>query len=101
MTSADFSRFVVTTVSLMRPHGLSHISFLVYLQNLRFRVTVTFWTLLPMDNSSAFYALYSVPVRQATISLFLPLSHISRCETCKSLLDSSVTTPRRALTLDI
>ncbi|MBQ0041511.1 MAG: hypothetical protein KBS56_05725 [Clostridiales bacterium] len=34
MASADFSPFVVTTCSLVRPHGISHQSFLVYLPNL-------------------------------------------------------------------
>ena len=33
-TLADFSSFVVTTKSLMRPHGISHQSFLVNLPNL-------------------------------------------------------------------
>ena len=42
MTSADFSLFVVTTVSLVRPHGISPNTFIVYLQNLRFGFTVTF-----------------------------------------------------------
>ena len=31
MTSADFSLFVVTAVSLMRPHGISSNTFIVYL----------------------------------------------------------------------
>ena len=44
MAFADFSLFVVTTVSLVRPHGISHQSFLVYLPNLLAWVTVAFWT---------------------------------------------------------
>ena len=43
MDSADFSLFVVTTGSLVRPHGISPNTFIVYLQNLRFGFTVTFW----------------------------------------------------------
>src|SRR5699024_11320257 len=43
MTSADFSLFVVTTSSLVRPHGISSNTFIVYLQNLRLGFTVTFW----------------------------------------------------------
>ena len=43
MTSADFSLLVVTTVSLVRPHGISPNTFIVYLQNLRLGFTVTFW----------------------------------------------------------
>ncbi len=43
MTSADFSLFVVTAVSLMRPHGISSNTFIVYLQNLRLEFTVVFW----------------------------------------------------------
>ena len=42
MTSADFSLFVITTSSLVRPHGISPNTFIVYLQNLRFGFTVTF-----------------------------------------------------------
>ncbi len=37
----------------MRPHGISHCSFLVYLSGLRIRVTVAFWTLLPVASLSA------------------------------------------------
>ena len=44
MTLADFSPFVVTTRSLVRPHGISHQSFLVYLPNLPAWVTFAFWT---------------------------------------------------------
>lgn len=44
MDSADFSLFVVTTYSLVRPHGISHQSFLVYLPNLLTWVTIAFWT---------------------------------------------------------
>lgn len=36
---------------------------------------------------------YQVSVRQATCSLLLPLTHTSRCESCKSLWGSSATTP--------
>ena len=57
MASADFSQFVVTTVSLsVRPHGINQYSFLVYLLGLRSRVTVTFWTSLLCANLSAYYA---------------------------------------------
>ena len=44
MAFADFSLFVVTTYSLVRPHGISHQSFLVYLPNLLAWFTVAFWT---------------------------------------------------------
>ena len=44
MESADFSLFVVTTGSLVRPHGISHQSFLVYLPNILAWFTVAFWT---------------------------------------------------------
>ena len=40
----------------MRSHGISQCSFLVYLLGLRNRVTVTFWTSLPLANLSAYYA---------------------------------------------
>ena len=36
----------------------------------------------------------------AMISLLLLLSHTSRCETCKSLLSSLVTTPRWTFTTE-
>lgn len=39
-------------------------------------------------------------VRQATISILLLISHTSRCATCKLLLSSSVTTPRRTFTTE-
>ena len=39
-----------------RPHGISLYSFFVYLLGLRNRVTVTFWTSLPLANLSAYYA---------------------------------------------
>ena len=43
-TSADSSVFVVTILNgLPRPHGISHTSFIVYLPNLRIKVTVAFW----------------------------------------------------------
>ena len=43
-TSADSSTFVVTILNgLPRPHGISHTSFIVYLPNLRIKVTVAFW----------------------------------------------------------
>ena len=42
-TSADSSAFVVTIPSgLPRPHGISHTSFIVYLPDLRIKVTVAF-----------------------------------------------------------
>ena len=42
-TSADSSVFVVTILNgLPRPHGISHTSFIVYLPNLRIKVTVAF-----------------------------------------------------------
>ena len=42
-TSADFLVFVVTILlGLPRPHGISHTSFIVYLPNLRIKVTVAF-----------------------------------------------------------
>ena len=50
----------------VRPHGISRQSFLVYLPDLRLRVTVAFWTLMPVAISSAQYAL---------ISGFCPSSH--------------------------
>ena len=43
-TSADFLTLVVTILKgLSRPHGISLISFIVYLPNLRIKVTVAFW----------------------------------------------------------
>ena len=43
-TFADSSVFVVTILNgLPRPHGISHTSFIVYLPNLRIKVTVAFW----------------------------------------------------------
>ena len=42
-----------------RPHGINQYSFLVYLLDLRNRVTVTFWTSLLLVNSSACFALVS------------------------------------------
>ena len=42
-----------------RPHGINQYSFLVYLLDLRNRVTVTFWTSLLLVNSSACCALVS------------------------------------------
>ena len=43
-TSADFLTLVVTILKgLSRPHGINHISFIVYLPNLRIKVTVAFW----------------------------------------------------------
>ena len=43
-TSADSSVLVVTILNgLPRPHGISHTSFIVYLPNLRIKVTVAFW----------------------------------------------------------
>ena len=77
----------------VRPHGISRQSFFVYLPDLRTRVTVAFWTLLPYASLSAVYALYQVSVRQATISLSLPLAYISRCKPWESLWGSSATTP--------
>lgn len=42
-TSADFLTFVVTILNgLSRPHGINHTSFIVYLPNLRIKVTVAF-----------------------------------------------------------
>ena len=42
-TSADFLTFVVTIlIRLSRPHGINHTSFIVYLPNLRIKVTVAF-----------------------------------------------------------
>ena len=57
MASADFSLFVVTTVSLVRPHGISHQSFLVYLPNLLTWVTIAFWTLRLLARLSTTQAL--------------------------------------------
>ena len=37
----------------VRPHGINQYSFLVYLPDLRIKVTVTFWTSLNFDNLSA------------------------------------------------
>ena len=59
MTSADSSLFVVTTMSLVRPHGISRSSFLVYLPDLPIWVTVTFWTSLLCVNLSVIWALVS------------------------------------------
>ena len=43
----------------VRPHGISRQSFLVYLPDLRLRVTVAFWTSLPHASLSAVNALIS------------------------------------------
>ena len=43
----------------MRPHGISHQSFLVYLSDLRLWVTIAFWTSLPLASLSAINALIS------------------------------------------
>ena len=43
----------------VRPHGINQYSFLVYLLDLRNRVTVTFWTSLLLANLSAYYAFVS------------------------------------------
>ena len=56
MTSADFSLFVVTTVSLVRPNGISSNAFIVYLQNLRFGLRLPFGSLLSLDNLYTCYA---------------------------------------------
>lgn len=85
----------------MRPHGISHRSFLVYLPDLRTRVTVIFWALLSMANLPALYASYPISVRQATISLSLPLAQVSQLEPWESLLDSSMTTLLRTYTVDL
>ena len=77
----------------MRPHGINQYSFLVYLPDLRTRVTVAFWTSLFLASLSAVYALYQIPVRQATILLSLPLAYTSRCKPWESLWGSSATTP--------
>ena len=78
---------------LMRPHGISHRSFLVCLQDLRMRVTAAFWTLWHLAHSSSVCAFYPVPVRQVTISLSLPLACTSRYKPWESLWGSSATTP--------
>ena len=77
----------------VRPRGISRQSFLVYLPDLRLRVTVAFWTSLRFASLSAVNALYQVSVRQATISLSLLLAHTSRCEPWESLWGSLATTP--------
>ena len=43
----------------MRPHGISHQSFLVYLPNLHVRITFAFWTSLHIDSSSTAHAFVS------------------------------------------
>ena len=43
----------------VRPHGISRLSFLVYLPDLRIWVTVAFWTSLYPASLSAIYALIS------------------------------------------
>ena len=62
----------------MRPHGISHTSFLDYSRDLRQQVTTTFWTLVFYATSSTVNALYHVSVRRASISLSLPLPATSR-----------------------
>lgn len=88
-TTTGIIRPIVVSV---RPHGISPGSFPVYPPDLRTKVTAAFWTLMPIAISSAWYALYQVSVRRATVSLLLLLPHTSRCEACKSLSDSSATT---------
>ena len=77
----------------VRPHGISCQSFLVYLPDLRLRVTVAFWTSPSSVSLSAANALYQVSVRQATISLSLLLAYTSRCKPWELLWGSSATTP--------
>ena len=43
----------------VRPHGISHQSFLVYLPNLHVRITFAFWTSLHIDSSSTAHAFVS------------------------------------------
>ena len=45
--------------SFARPHGISRLSFLVYLLDLRIRVTIAFWTLWLFAHSSAVCAFIS------------------------------------------
>ena len=85
----------------MRPHGISHSSSLVYSPDLRARVTVIFWASLSLANSPALIASYPISIRQATISLSLPLAQASRLELWESLLDSSMTTLLRTYTVDL
>ena len=85
----------------MRPHGISHSSSLVYSPDLRARVTVIFWASLSLANSPALIASYPISIRQATISLSLPLAQASRLEPWESLLDSSMTTLLRTYTVDL
>ena len=61
MASADFSQFVVTTdrAPSVRPHGISPEPFPVYSPDLRFEVTVAFWTLMRFAILSVQYALIS------------------------------------------
>jgi len=59
MTSADFSQFALlrTILPSMRPHGISRLSFLVYLPNLLTWGTIAFWTSLLYVSLSAMQAL--------------------------------------------
>ena len=61
MASADFSQFVITTdrAPPVRPHGISPEPFPVYSPDLRFEVTVAFWTLMRFAILSVQYALIS------------------------------------------
>lgn len=56
MAFADFSLLVVTTTSLVRPHGISRQSSLVYLPNLLIWVTIIFWTSQLLARLSAIQA---------------------------------------------
>ena len=92
--SADFSRFVVTTLNFTAcetsrdkpPASLSSSICLIYTHRLQ----------LPFGLRclrSAHPPCTQVSVRQATISLFLLLAHTSRCKPWESLWGSSATTP--------
>lgn len=90
MTSTDFPLFVVTAISLARPHGIRSNTFIVYLQNYALSLRLSFESLLSSAILPTCYASYSVPVRQATISLLLPLAHVT-VWSLQTLLDSSLT----------
>lgn len=62
----------------MRPHGISHTSFLDYSHDLRQLITTTFLDLVFYATSSAVNVLYHVSIRRASISLSLPLPANSR-----------------------
>lgn len=93
MTSAVFSLFIVTTMSLVRPHGINSSTFIVYLQNLHLGFMVAFWYFVIFSFPCPLFTPYIVFLfvkPRFCYSLFSP--EMSPTKTCKLLSDSSTTT---------